>query len=117
MTTSLKHNISLSFIFLTCIFLALPGGTADASELAAGKAKAEAICQTCHGMDGRGTMPMVANIGGQQEDYIIGQLKAYKSGRRKHEQMSIIVQSLSDDDVRNVAKWYSSVKVTFKAPE
>lgn len=88
-----------------------------AGDIAAGRAKAEMICQTCHGMDGRGIAAMVANIGGQQKQYLMKQLGDYRAGRRQHEQMSIIVQMLSDEDIDNVTDWYSSVIATFEIPQ
>ena len=88
-----------------------------AADLAAGRAKAEMVCQTCHGMDGRGAMAMVANIGGQQKQYLVKQLGDYRSGRRQHEQMSIIAQMLSDEDIDNVSEWYSHIVATFEIPD
>ncbi|MGB5452483.1 MAG: cytochrome c [Sedimenticolaceae bacterium] len=88
-----------------------------AADIAAGKAKAETVCQTCHGMDGRGIVAMVANIGGQQKQYLVKQLGDYRAGRRQHQQMSIIVQMLSDEDIDNVTEWYSSIVATFEIPE
>ena len=90
---------------------------ATAADLAAGKAKAEMVCQTCHGMDGRGNTAMVGNIGGQQKQYLVKQLQDYRSGQRQHAQMSIIAQMLSPEDIDNVTEWYSSIKVTFEIPE
>ena len=90
---------------------------APAADLAAGKATAERVCQTCHGMDGRGIAAMVANIGGQQKQYLIKQLGDYRAGRRQHEQMSIIAQMLSDEDIDNVSEWYSSIVATFEIPD
>lgn len=88
-----------------------------AGDVNSGKVKAEQQCQTCHGMDGIGTMPMVANITGQQEFYLISQLENYKSGKRQHEQMSIIASMLSDDDIKDVAAWYSKIKITIELPK
>jgi cytochrome c553 len=45
------------------------------------------------------------------------QLHAFQSGARQHEQMTIIAQSLSEEDVANLAAWYSSIQVTVKLPE
>ncbi len=92
------------------------GNQAIAGELMAGKAKAEAACQVCHGLDGRAVVPMAANLSGQQKQYIIAQLEAYRSGQRRHEQMSIIAKMLNDDDIENVAEWYSSIKITIEMP-
>ena len=86
-------------------------------EAAAGRAKAEIMCQTCHGLDGIATVPMAANLSGQQEAYLIVQLEAYRDGKRRHEQMSIIAGSLSDDDIKNLAAWYSQIKVIVEIPQ
>lgn len=80
-------------------------------------AKVESICRTCHGMDGLGTIAGVPNLSGQKYDYLVIQLEAYRNAKRHHPQMSIIAQMLSDADIRNVAKWYSSIKITVELPE
>ncbi len=92
------------------------GDRAFAGDLMAGKAKAEATCQVCHGLDGRAVVPMAANLSGQQKEYIIAQLEAYRSGKRRHEQMSIIAKMLDDDAIENLAEWYSSIKITIEMP-
>jgi cytochrome c553 len=106
-------NIFLLLFPITGLF----AGASHSADLAAGKAKAQAVCQTCHGLDGRATVPMTANLSGQQKEYIIAQLEEYRSGKRKHEQMAIIAKMLSDDDIENVAEWYSSIKVTIELPQ
>jgi cytochrome c553 len=106
-----------SFIFFTLLVFNLSTGPSVATDLAAGKAKAKTVCQTCHGMDGRATMPMVANISGQQEDYLIAQLKNFRAGKRSHAQMEIIAKMLSDEDIENVAKWYASIQLTLELPK
>ena len=45
------------------------------------------------------------------------QLKAFKRGERKHEQMSIIAQGMSDEDMANVAAWYSRIKIKAEMPQ
>jgi cytochrome c553 len=103
--------------FLVAFFAGLVSTPIIAANLAAGKARAEATCQTCHGMDGLGTIAGVPNLSGQREDYMIKQLKAFRSSQRQHPQMSIIAQMLSDEDIENVSKWYSSIKISVELPE
>jgi len=105
------------FLFVLLMLCGFLHSVSYAGDLAAGRAKAEMMCQTCHGMDGQALAPMVAHISGQQEDYIVGQLENYRSGKRHHEQMTIISQSLTDEDIANLATWYSSMKVTIEVPE
>lgn len=59
---------------------------------------------------------MAANLSGQQKEYIVAQLEAFRSGKRRHEQMSIIAKMLNDDDIENLAVWYSSIKITVEMP-
>ena len=88
-----------------------------AGDLLQGKAKAETVCQTCHGVDGLGTLAGVPNLSGQNEDYIVIQLQAFRAERRQHAQMSIIAKMLSDADIENVATWYSSIKISVELPD
>ena len=88
-----------------------------AGDLAAGRAKAEMSCRTCHGLDGVATIPMAANLAGQQKLYLIAQLEAYRAGRRRHEQMNIIARQLSDEDIENLAEWYADIRITVEMPE
>ena len=45
------------------------------------------------------------------------QLKAFKAGERKHEQMSIIAQGMSEEDMANVSAWYSQIKIKAEMPQ
>jgi cytochrome c553 len=81
-----------------------------AGDAKAGRAKAQ-MCQACHGSDGMSTVPDAPNIAGQVEGYLATQLRAFKSGARKNEAMSLVVAGLSDQDIDNLAAWYSSIEV------
>src|SRR5947207_3267682 len=94
---------------------ALAAGPALAGDAVAGKQKA-AMCAVCHGLNGLAKNPEAPNLAGDNVNYLVKQLKAFKSGERKNDQMSIIAGSLSDDDIANVAAWYSSLKVTVEMP-
>ena len=98
------------------ISLWLAAAPAIAGDAGVGRAKAEAICQTCHGVDGQATQAMVPHLSGQQQDYLVIQLEAYRSGQRQHPQMSIIAQMLSDEDIQNLAAWYASIPVNVELP-
>ena len=90
------------------------------AELQNGKKKAKAICSACHGIDGQaaagGNSVIIPNITAQHKDYLIARLKAYKSGKIKHDQMTIIAGMLSDQDIENVSEWYSRVKIKIFDP-
>lgn len=74
-------------------------------------------CQVCHGIDGIGKNPEVPNIAGEGIIYLIRQLRAFRSGERKHPQMSIIAAGLSDEDMSDIAAYYTSIKVSVELPK
>lgn len=74
-------------------------------------------CQGCHGLDGIAKVPETPHIAGQPAAYTKKQLADYKSGTRKHEVMSVMAQSLSEQDIANLAAWYASIEVTATPPK
>lgn len=77
-----------------------------------------AMCIGCHGIVGyQATFPeihKVPMISGQSEKYIIEALTAYKKGERKHPSMRGIAESLTEQDMADVAAFYAG-KSTKKA--
>ena len=69
-----------------------------------------AMCIGCHGIVGyQASFPevyKVPKISGQSEKYITTVLNAYKKGERKHPTMRGIADSLSDQDIADVAAYY-----------
>lgn len=81
-------------------------------DAAAGKAKA-AVCAACHGADGIALIPGYPNLKGQNEQYLVSSLKAYKSKERSGG-MAMVMQPqaamLSDADIENLAAYFASLK-------
>ncbi|KXF81042.1 c-type cytochrome [Enterovibrio coralii] len=103
----MKILIPLSLAAMT---LAAPSFAAGDAE--AGKAKA-AICAACHGANGIAVIPGYPNLAGQNEQYIVSALKAYKNGERNGAQAMIMkpqATMLSDADMANLAAYYANMK-------
>ena len=90
---------------------ALTASSAWAGDPAIGRQKA-AACTVCHGALGLANAPEAPNLAGQSAMYLTSQLKAYRSGTRQHEVMSLMAKGLSDADIDNLSAWYESLKVT-----
>ena len=88
-----------------------------AGDLAAGRAKAQVLCENCHGVNGIATLPGAANLSGQQKEYLREQLRAFRSGSRRNDQMSVIAKILTDAEIENLSDWYSAMKVTVEMPK
>ncbi len=87
-----------------------------ADDLSAGRAKADAACALCHGPMGIAGLPGAPNLAGQPAIYVSEQLKNYRSGKRQHEVMSFIAKPLNDEEIVQLAAWYSGIKVTVETP-
>ena len=92
------------------LLVALPVVAASAfgADAAAGKARA-AQCATCHGANGIAVQPDAPNLAGQVETYLAKALKDYRSGARRHEQMSVMAKGLSDKEIESLAAYYNGL--------
>jgi cytochrome c553 len=87
-----------------------------AGDAAAGRNKAKR-CQTCHGLDGKATIPEAPNLAAQSEIYLLKALKDYQSGARKNEMMSVIAPNLSETDIADLAAYYASLPPVAASPQ
>lgn len=92
--------------------MALSGWAHAAGDPAIGKAKS-AVCTSCHGANGKATIPTYPHLAGQNARYLESSIKAYRDGQRKGGQaviMAGMVSSLTDEDIAHLAAYFSSLK-------
>jgi cytochrome c553 len=94
---SMKHTV------LLLAALALAAGAAQAAE----KPAKLVVCAACHGENGVALQPIYPNLAGQQDSYIEHALHAYQSGERKNPIMGAQAAGLSDEDIKQLAAWFS----------
>ncbi len=82
--------------------------TMAGGDIAAGKAKSTTSAG-CHGAKGISANPLWPNLAGQKEGYLAKQLKAFRGGSRKDPMMSGMAKPLSDEDIENLAAYFSSL--------
>lgn len=87
----------------------MASGSVLAGDAAAGKAKS-ATCAGCHGAAGISNNPLWPNLAGQKEAYLVKQLKAFRDGTRTDPMMAPMAKPLSDDDINNLAAYFSGLK-------
>ncbi len=100
----MKFVIAASLLMLSTASMA-------AGDAAAGKAKS-AVCTACHGANGVGIAGTFPNLAGQKAEYLVAQLKAFKSGERKGANsatMAPMAASLSEQDMMDLAAYYSEM--------
>lgn len=84
-------------------------GPVAAGDVEAGKEKAAQVCASCHGIDGVSPAPNFPHIGGQYRTYIEKALSDYKSGSRTDPVMNGMAAALSNEDIENLAFYYSTL--------
>jgi cytochrome c553 len=100
----LKQPFSVLFLLLFCVAV-MPASAADS---VLGEQKSS-ICTGCHGAKGKSGNAQRSNLAAQQSEYLINQMNAYKDGTRKNPMMQSMAINLKDDDIENLAAFYSSL--------
>lgn len=78
-----------------------------AADVKAGQQKS-AVCAACHSTDGNSLSDAFPKIAGQHAQYIEKQLKDYQSGARQNALMAPMAAPLSEEDIANLAAYFSS---------
>ena len=104
--------IALASVALSLSGLAHGATTPAAAkpDLAAGEAKATAVCMACHTADGSRGQPAYPILQGQHPEYLVKQLTEFKEGKRKNPVMNGIAAALTPEDIRNVSYFYAGKK-------
>lgn len=102
------------FSFAASLVLGLTPALALADEAAIERGRTLAgTCLGCHGVPSyTNVYPSyhVPKLGGQHAEYIVAALKAYKSGERAHSTMRAHSVRLSEEQIQDIATYFSSLK-------
>jgi cytochrome c553 len=104
MTAKVLATLSLVAV-LGCSAPAFAAGSVEA-----GQAKSM-TCMACHGADGNSLNPEWPSLAGQHRSYIEKQLRHFKAGERENALMSPMAMVLSDEDIADLAAYFSSQSV------
>lgn len=97
-----------------CAEAPAPAAAVSAAAPAAASATAPArpaklgLCVACHGEDGTSRIAGTPHLGGQDRQYLERALADYRSGRRRHEPMTSLANSLQPADLQALAAWYAA---------
>ncbi|MCW5624808.1 MAG: cytochrome c [Burkholderiales bacterium] len=100
------HRLTLAASF------AVLSPSAVAGDPEAGRGNSSAACSIRHGADGKAMVPMYLKLAGQNRQYLVYAMKAYKSGERKGSMSGIMVANvanLSDQDLDDLAAFYAGL--------
>ena len=92
---------------LVLMVTAVTPATAD-GDVEQGRSKA-VMCAACHGKEGETINPAFPQLAGQNAGYLAIQLQEFKSGKRYHPVMSPVARDLSEQDIADLAAYYSQL--------
>ncbi len=94
-----------SAIFGVGVGLAVAAAPAFAADDIEAKAQ---LCAACHGQNGVPTDPKtIPIIWGQQQSYLVKQLRDYRNGDRDNPVMAIIAKGIAQEDIRKIAAYFA----------
>ena len=109
--TSMR-NLTIPALLLSAASTLITAETVQAAgDVEAGRIKAY-TCTGCHGIPGYNNIYptyKVPRIGGQNYEYLVLALKAYRDGERDHKTMDLQAESLSEQDIEDVAAYFASL--------
>ena len=104
----MKKQIQILIAAASLVGLFATQASFAAGNIAAGAEKSKA-CEACHGAGGNApTTPDFPRLAGQHADYLAKSLRDYKSGARKNAIMGAQAQTLSPQEIQDVAAWFAS---------
>jgi cytochrome c553 len=110
-----RYLVTMKKLLIVAVAAMTLAGTVNAQGVKGDVKAAEskvAMCIGCHAIPGyRSSFPeiyTVPMIGGQNAEYIVAALQAYKKGERKHPTMRGIAGSLTDQDMADLAVYYAA---------
>lgn len=98
-----KMTIRAAVLLIAALFAA----PAAAGDIAAGATKAE-VCVACHGVAGNAPIADYPKLAGQERKYLLYTLRAYKSGDRPNAVMAAQTDSLTDEDLQDLAAYFAA---------
>ncbi len=98
-------------VVLSIAFVAVTLVNVNAADHEAGKVKST-TCIACHGADGNSTVPTFPKISEQNIGYLVKQMTEFKDHSRKDPTMEPIASTLSEEDIKDLALYYSAQKRT-----
>ena len=98
----------LASLWLAAMIVTASAAPLQAADIAAGKITAEA-CVGCHGENGVSRVEYTPSLAGQPDLFVQWQLIFFRAGVRQNAMMKPIVEGLSNEDVRNLGAYFSSL--------
>lgn len=113
----LRNIINGLFVFILLAPVSVIADSEKHSEDSSNLTEKASECLVCHGEDGNSVNEMWPSIAGQHKSYLLKQLHDFakgEKGKRHNAVMLTSVEKLSDEDLEDLAEYYSKMKAKVK---
>ena len=105
---SLNKLLIITYSSLSFLLLGMPTiSDAKDGDPVSGKEKSQ-VCQGCHGVDGNSYGPEWPNLASQHSSYLTKQIRNFKDGVRKNETMNSMAAGLNEQDIKDIAAYFTT---------
>ena len=112
----MRANVAGSLLTAIAAIGIMSAGAGFAADPRAEKgAQISAQCAVCHGSDGMSVDTSIPNLAGQHYSYLVEQTNAFKQKTRINPIMNQMVETLSQEQIEDIAAFYASVPIQVKA--
>jgi cytochrome c553 len=102
----LAKNEALSAVLLSLAVLLILSSSVHAADP---RETAMTVCVACHGVGGNSADPQYPKLAGMDQEYLMRQLKAFASGKRREETMAGIIAGIDPNDFSGLAAYYGKL--------
>jgi cytochrome c553 len=88
--------------------LALAGAAAALADGTDAQRQKAAVCESCHGIEGRSTVPDTPSLAGQPKQFVTTQLVMFREGNRKNAVMSPVAAPLSNAEINELGSYFAA---------
>ena len=103
--TTMLSTDKMNLRFLACAAVMMLSSLLSIGTVSGAKSDS---CAHCHGTDGNSPSSAYPSLAGQTREYLVRQMKAFKEGQRKNSMMSPAIALLADQDMQELADFYSA---------
>ncbi len=82
-------------------------GADEAAQMQRGEELVMGRCFLCHGATGDSSSPLYPKLAGQNNEYMLKQLRNFKRGERESSDMRKVVADMDENDMQSVAFFFS----------
>jgi cytochrome c553 len=102
------NSVRVSLMLSVAFGMTVQAAEEAAKPVSSAESTVKTVCSACHGLDGNSVITANPKLAAQHPEYLVKQLTEFKSGKRANAVMSGMASTLSEDDMKDLATYFSN---------